>query len=88
MVRPIATRVLVVKAGDLVQVYYYSDDAKWGSWLSPRMVLQSDVDSGVVAVPSSSLHTMLVAIEDVHLAIIDNDLPIQIAELNGFLEMC
>ena len=85
MLRSQVSKDICVNAGDLVQVYIQKDKEKKGKWSSPRTVLKIDKDSGIVTVPGSTGRPSSFAVEDVRLAVIDDDFAKHISETNDQL---
>lgn len=86
LLRSNATCNPTVRAGHLVQIYFKEKDQKRGRWLSTRTVLSHDPDSGLVTVPGSNGKKIHAVVEDVRLAITDDDLSAHIVESNDKLK--
>lgn len=80
------TRHPIIKTGDLVQFYVKEEKEKWGKQLFSRVFLSIDNYSGIVSVPGLSVRTISVAVEDVLLTIVDDELPGHISATNNQLE--
>ena len=69
---------LPIKIGDLVQVYTRLQNQKRGKWSDATPVLAIDPESRTVTVPGSAGRKRDAAIEDVRVAVCDNELATQI----------
>ena len=78
---------LPIKVGDQVQVFIKLQNEKRGKWSSPNPVLSYDRKSGTVILPGKNGRKINAAIEDILLAIRDNDLAIKYQESIEKLDM-
>lgn len=82
--KPPQTRA--VGPGDMVEVFIELPNQKRGSWSSPRTVLDVDISSDTVSVSGSKGHSVKAALEDVRIAISDDNVAQILCEANDSLD--
>lgn len=74
ILRSKVTKDSIVKQGDLVQVFCKLQNAKRSKGLTPRNVTSVDKDTGAITVPGARGKPISAAIEDVRIAVSDDEL--------------
>lgn len=68
------------RVGDLVQVFVKRGHQKRGKWLSPRQIINIDIEAGMLSVPGSAGHTINVALENARAAHLSSEITLMIQD--------
>lgn len=74
IMRTQATVDIVLKTGDLVQVFVKNEQDKRRKWLSKRAVISTNTSEGTIYVPGDKGHEIIIAVEDTRPFIVSDDL--------------